>query len=110
MKLNNTSISIIVGLLILLITAIAIDFTTSRTVLAFYLVFILPVYSILSNFDLGRDEKFFFSLFIGLGLFPLAVYYLNMIIPSFKISIIASFVILVAIGFVLKGKKFSFGK
>ena len=55
--------------------------------LGIILIFILPTYSILNNFNLDNDEKIVFSFFIGVGIFPSIAYWLGTLI-SFKISIL----------------------
>ena len=61
----------------------------------------LPFYFILSNFDLNEPEKFVFSMLLGFALFSALAYWLGFLIP-FKLSIIAVFVILMTISFILK--------
>ena len=43
---------------------------------------------IFSQLPLDPDEKFFFGFFISFVFFPLFVWYVNRIVPSFRISII----------------------
>lgn len=75
-----------------------------KTILITLLLFFVPTYAIINNFDLGQDEKIFFSFFIGLGLFPLVVWYINRIIVSLKVSLIITLLLLVLIGLLLRIK------
>ena len=45
------------------------------------ILYVLPVYLILTYFDIKQGERIFFSLFISLGLLSLGTFYLNLIIP-----------------------------
>ena len=74
------------------------------TVLGIMLLFMLPTYLILNNFELERDEKIIFSFFIGIGIFPAVAYWLGMLI-SFRIAIFVTFAILIAASFIIKKLK-----
>ena len=52
------------------------------------ILFFLPYYVILDSFGLEKDEQAIFALFIGLGVTPSLIYYLNMAIPSFRVSLL----------------------
>jgi len=65
------------------------------------LLFVVPLYLILDNFDLGQDEKIVFSFFLGVGIFPSLVYWLGLFI-SFRLSIFITFVLLIVVGFVVR--------
>ena len=71
------------------------------SVLSIILIFILPAYFILDNFNLDRDEKLAFSFFISVGIFPIFSFWLGMFI-SFKAAIIITFALLLAAGFGLR--------
>lgn len=60
----------------------------------------IPFYLILNNFGLEESEKFVFSILLGITIFPSLVYLLGLLI-SFRISIAAVFVALIAAGFAL---------
>ena len=66
------------------------------------MLFIVPAYAIISSLKLEADEKLFFSLFIGLGLFPLAVYWLDRVLSSLLMSSVLVFITATAIGLALK--------
>ena len=71
------------------------------TVLGIILLFMVPIYFILDNFELGQDEKLIFSFFLGVGIFPSITYWLGLFI-SFRLSIFISFVVLIVVGFVVR--------
>jgi hypothetical protein len=73
--------------------------------LGIILLFIVPIYFILDNFELGQDEKIVFSFFIGVGVLPAFTYWIGLFI-SFRLAILISFVVLIAVGILIrKGKK-----
>ncbi|MFH1590437.1 MAG: hypothetical protein ABIC95_00775 [archaeon] len=81
-----------------------------KVVLAVILLFFLPFWLLFRHLPIDKDEAAVFALFIGLGCFSLLTYYLNMIIPSFRVSIGVVFVVLIGAGIVLavlKSKKTS---
>ena len=65
--------------------------TGLRTILAIALLFVIPTFLLLRKTELDAEEKIFFSLFTGLGFFPLTVWLINQLLPSFRGSIIAAF-------------------
>jgi len=71
------------------------------SVLGIILLFIVPIYFILDNFDLGQDEKIVFSFFLGVGIFPSLVYWLGLFI-SFRLSIFIAFVVLIVVGLLVR--------
>lgn len=74
-------------------------------VFAIILIFIIPAYVIMDNFDLSRDEKLVFSFFISVGIFPIFSFWLGTVI-SFKLAIIITFALLAAAGiFIRRFKK-----
>ena len=70
-----------------------------RTILAIAVLFVIPPLLILINTGLEIEEKLFFSLFIGIGLFPLLTWLVNQVLPSFRVSVIAALVIAASAGF-----------
>ena len=74
------------------------------SVLGIFLLFIVPMYLILDNFNLEQDEKLIFSFFIGVGILPSFAYWTGLFI-SFKMAIAISFIILIIAGFLIKGYK-----
>jgi len=90
----------IVVAIVLIFFYIILGFSGMMSALGIILLFIVPTYLILDNFDLRQDEKIVFSFFIGVGVFPSIVYWLGLFI-SLKIAIFISFIVLVAIGFLV---------
>ena len=91
------------GLAIALATAFYhFQLTGLKALAAMGIFFSLPFYLILGKFNLEKDERLFFSFFIGLGLFSTIVFYVGRIIPSFRISVGAAFLSLLILYFVLK--------
>ena len=74
------------------------------SILGIFLLFIVPMYLILDKFGLEQDEKLVFSFFIGVGILPSLAYWTGLFI-SFKIAILASFIVLIIIGFFIRGYK-----
>ncbi len=73
-----------------------------RAVIGMGIMFILPAFMLLNiSNDLSLDEKLFFSFFLGIGLFPLFVWYANRLIPSLKISLFFSVLALAVAGSLL---------
>ena len=62
------------------------------------IVFVLPVYLILGNFGLESTERVFFSIFLGLVLVPVPVYWLGTLI-SFRLAIGIVALALLGLGF-----------
>ncbi len=91
----------IILVLIALFSFIFLGFTGFKVIFGMLLVFFLPFYLILDNFDISRSEKVVFSFFIGVGIFPAIVYWLGVLI-SFKLAILIAFVLLVIIGVLVK--------
>jgi len=102
MKINNKNLAIAALLMILLLSFILFGVTGFRTIFGMFLLLFLLIYLILSNFKLGGDEKIFFSFFIGIALFPLLVWYLNRIVPSLRVTILVTFILLILIGLFLR--------
>jgi hypothetical protein len=75
------------------------EFTGFRTFAGIILLFFVPVYLILRNFELDDSEKIFFSIYISLGMYPLTVWGVNRIIPSLRASIFVTALVLIIIGF-----------
>ena len=61
------------------------------------LIFIVPAYTILDNFNLEEDEKIIFSFFMSAGVFPIFSYWMGLVI-SFKLAIVITFILLTAVG------------
>ena len=61
----------------------------------------LPAYLLLGSFAIKPEERFIFSFFIGVGIFPSLAYLLGLVI-SFKAAIITSFVLLLGLTFLIR--------
>ena len=96
----KTTVGIIL-VLIALFSFIFFGFTGFKVIFGMLLVFFLPFYLILDNFNISRSEKVIFSFFIGIGIFPALVYWLGVLI-SFKLAIVISFILFISLGFILK--------
>ncbi len=106
MKLKNSeSKGLIVFLLIIMSVILIFSYflfgvTGARVALGIAFLSV-PFYLILNNFGLEESEKFVFSILLGITIFPSLVYLLGLLV-SFRISIAAVFVALVAAGFALR--------
>lgn len=76
-------------------------FTGFRTIVAIVILFIIPPLLLLRKSGLDFEEKVFFSLFMGIGLFSLLVFSANQVLPSFRLSILAAFILVAGAGFFL---------
>ena len=77
----------------LIFSYLILGFSGMMAVVGIVLLFMLPIYLILNNFELEQDEKIIFSFFIGVGVFPSITYWLGLLI-SFRIAILITFVML----------------
>jgi len=100
-KVENLGFIGIIVVVILAFFYFILDFSGMMAVLGIILLFIVPIYFILDNFELGQDEKLIFSFFLGVGIFPSLVYWPGLFI-SFRLSIFISFVVLIVVGFVVR--------
>ena len=100
-KIENLGFIGIMVVVILVFFYFILGFSGMMAVLGIILLFIVPFYLILDNFNLGQDEKIIFSFFIGVGIFPAIVYWLGMII-SFRLAILITFVVLIVIGYLVR--------
>ena len=89
----------LIGLAIIVLYSSALfGLTGARTIISIVILFIAPVYFFLAKTSMEFEEKLFFSLFIGLGLFPLAAWTTNQVLPSFRLSAIVALVLAVVLG------------
>ena len=89
----------LVGLLVIALAAFALfGLAGFRTILAIAVLFVISPLLFLKNASLEIEEKIFFSLFIGIGLFPLLAWLVNQVLPSFRVSVIAALAIAVSAG------------
>ena len=100
-KIENLGFIGIIVAVILVFFYFILGFSGMMAALGIILLFIVPFYLILDNFNLGQDEKIIFSFFIGVGIFPAIVYWLGMII-SFRLAILITFVVLIVVGYLVR--------
>ena len=98
-QLNKAAWPWLIGLAIIaLYSSVLFGLAGARTILSIALLFIAPVFFFLAKTSMELEEKIFFSLFIGLGLFPLAAWTTNQVLPSFRLSAIVALVLAVVLG------------
>ncbi|MBI2144950.1 hypothetical protein HYU18_01370 [Candidatus Woesearchaeota archaeon] len=101
-RLSMDYASWLVGVLVVAVAAFVLfGFAGFRSVAAVAVFFVVPVWLLLRKSGVDLEEKLFFSLFIGLGLFPLLVWAVNQVLPSFRLSIAAAFIAVAAASFFL---------
>jgi len=100
-KVENLGFIGVMVVVILTFFYFILGFSGMMAVLGIILLFIIPIYFILDNFDLGQDEKLIFSFFLGVGIFPSFVYWIGLFI-SFRLSILISFVLLIVVGVLVR--------
>ena len=99
-KVNRQYFPWLVSLAVIAAAAFALfGFAGFRTIIAVVTLFIIPPLLLLKNSSLDAEEKIFFSLFIGLGLFPLLVFTLNQVLPSFRASAVAALILVAVAAF-----------
>ncbi len=108
MKTEEAALMAAIGIFV--IAAFAMFGITGAKAITAFLIFALPFYLILNNFKLEKDEKIFFALFFGLAYFAMAVWIINRILPSLKLSIIAAFIAVCLIGLFWKKLKMPTGE
>ena len=97
LKIENMGFIAIAVVIIMAFFYFILGFSGMMSALGIILLFIIPTYSILNNFNLEQDEKIIFSFFIGVGIFPSITYWIGNVI-SFRISILITFILLSAVG------------
>ena len=100
-KVENLGFIGVMVVVILSFFYFILGFSGMMSVLGIILLFIVPIYFILDNFELGQDEKLIFSFFLGVGIFPSITYWLGLFI-SFRLSIFITFIILIVVCFVVR--------
>ena len=101
LKIENMGFIAITVVIIMAFFYFILGFSGMMSALGIILLFIVPTYLILNNFNLEQDEKIVLSFFIGVGIFPSIAYWLGNVI-SFRISILITFVLLSALSFLIK--------
>lgn len=104
-KLDRHCIPWLVCLAAISVAAFALfGFTGFRTIMAIVVLFIIPPLLLLRKSGLDLEEKIFFSLFIGMGLFSLLAWSVNQVLPSFRASAIASLILVAIAAFLINPK------
>ncbi|MFH1511394.1 MAG: hypothetical protein ABIF10_06905 [Candidatus Woesearchaeota archaeon] len=93
---------ILIGLIAVVAVWIILGFAAVRTLLGMLIIFMFPAYIILRNFELANDERIIFSFFLGFGLLPVIVFFLNLVVPSLRWSIVISFALSLGTGLMLQ--------
>ena len=103
MELNKEDFAFfgIVALIVAVFFYYILGIAGAVSALAIIVVFLIPTYFIMDNFNFDTDEKMVFSFFIGVGIFPAFAYWLGTIM-SFKLAIFITFIILIGIGYGIK--------
>lgn len=99
---KNNLILYSAGILILLFYLIFFQLTGLRFILGVFVLYLIPMYLILDNFDLKKPEKAVFSFFIGIGIYPSLVYWIGYFVGSVRVAIVLAFALLVGTGAFLK--------
>lgn len=89
-KIEDKGFIGITALIMLVFFFFVLGFSGMMTTLGIMLLFMLPIYLILNNFELEQDEQIIFSFFIGAGIFPSITYWLGLVI-SFRIAVFITF-------------------
>ena len=96
-------------LFILIFIYMTRGYIAARTIFMMMIIFVLPLYLILINVKIIKEEALFYSFFISLGLFSYFVYFLDYIFNSLRISLIVATIVLYLVGgllyFIRKKKK-----
>ena len=74
----------IIAAIVLIFFYIILGFSGMLSALGIILIFIVPVYYILDNFELDTDEKLVFAFFISAGIFPSISYWLGNVASGYR--------------------------
>ena len=96
--LNKSRFAIMALVAALIVPTVLLGIIGLVSMLIMIVLFFLPMFLIINNLDLEADEKVFFSIFISLAMFSLAAWYVNRIIYSLRISVIAASLLLALAG------------
>ena len=102
MKMKNIYMQYASLLIIFIFAGYLFGLSGLKLFLGYFFALFLPVYIILKTIDIGEIERIFFSFFIGLIYFPLLVWYINRIVPSLRVTILVTFILLILIGLFLR--------
>ena len=68
----------------------------------FFAFFLVPALLLFWRIDLPSEQKIVFSLLCSLGIFPILVWAVNLVMPSFRVSTVIVAVAISLVGIVLK--------
>ncbi|MCK5282724.1 MAG: hypothetical protein KAK00_04915 [Nanoarchaeota archaeon] len=71
-----------------------------KTFLGFFFILILPIYLIMKFVDIEEDERILFSIFIGLVITSLLIWYVDRIFHNLLLSMIIITILLYASSFI----------
>ena len=77
----------------------------AKLILFVSLCLYLPFYLILHSVEIEDDERIFFALFLGIGLYPVLVYYMTKIVTSIATGAIVATIVLYTIGLYFQRKE-----
>jgi predicted neutral ceramidase superfamily lipid hydrolase len=103
-KLSVRNVSLAAFAAVLLVATVLFGAAGFRTITAIALFFFLPFYLIFRQLKLENDEKIFFSFFAGLGIFPLLVFAVGRMIPSFRAAVVVVLVLLFVLYYFMRNR------
>jgi uncharacterized membrane protein len=106
-QLSTSKIAMLCIASVLVVAFMLLGSTGAFVLLAMILFFVIPQYAILRALPIEEDERWFFSLFIGLGLFSTAVWFVGRFMPL-KISLVATLILVAVVAVVLQKYKSRF--
>ncbi len=105
-NLKRVHLAVISLLIITVLAGSFLGVTGVRTMVGLFLLFIGPAYTILKRLKLEIEEIILFSFFLGTIFFPLAVWYINRVIPSLRVSLLTiSLAWILAVGIFIAKKE-----
>lgn len=105
LKLSGRNVAFAAFAVVLAVAALHFGLVGVRTIGAMAVFFFLPFYLVMRNLPFEGDERVFFSFFVGLAFFSLFVFYFGRLVPSFRLSVVAAFVVLLVVSFLLAWRK-----
>jgi len=99
--LNNKKLISGIASVILLAVYMLFGFKAVLFLIVFALM-VLPFYLLLGLFELEKEERLIFSVFIAIGMFSSLVYWSGFLFSSLKIAVIAVFLLLIGYWAILR--------
>ena len=103
-ELNEHALFLLICLIAIAVFSFVVYGITGLRIAAGFILICIPFYMILSNFSFEEGDKLIFSLFMGLTILPSITYIIGFLV-SFRIAIILTFFILVALAFAISKYK-----